>query len=187
MNWKILGAVIATIFVVLIIIAIVIMVLYSINTSFKTAIDSIYPFTNTFDNTLSNGTSANGTSASGTSATTSTNDTLSDGISDVYYSTVTSDNNSSGVVDYQSTLDSAVITTAMSNQHSTWSAEVAPSSRTTIIIGDMEEATTMATPRTGFSAYRFETPPTYGSQSQFAEGDDYRHNYSSRNSISRFT
>ena len=178
MSWEIVGAVIATLFAVLIIIAIVIMVLYSINTGFKTAIDSIYPFTNKFDNTTSSGTTS--------SDTTSTTDSLSDGISDVYYSTVTADNNSS-VADYQSTLDSAVITTAMSNQHGAWAAEVAPNSRTTQIIGDMEEASTMAIPRTGFSAYRFETPPTYGSQSQFAEGDNYRHNYSSRNSITRFT
>jgi len=179
MSWAIVGAVIATLFAVLIIIAIVIMVLYGTNTGFKTAIDSIYPFTNNFDDTVSSGTA-------GTASTPATTDSLSEGVSDSWYSTVTSENSSSEV-DYQTTLEGSVITSAMSSQHGTWAAEVAPTSRTTIIIGDMEEAATMAMPRTGFSAYRFETPPTYGSQSQFAEGDDYRHNYSSRNSMTRFT
>jgi hypothetical protein len=87
---------------------------------------------------------------------------------------------------YQTTLEGSVISPSMTTQHGSWAKEVAPSSHRSMIIGDIEEAATMSTPRTGFSAYRFETPPTYGTPSQHAEGDDYRHNYSSRNTIKQY-
>ena len=173
MSWKIIGAIAATAFAVLIIIAIVIMVFYGTNTAFKTAVDALFPSSFIgFD-------SSSDLPSTAPPAGDTANDELDSGVTDAWYSTVTSDN-SDYVSDYQGVLDGSVITDSMAIQHSAWSAEVGPRSRTTIMLGDMEEAATMAMPRTGLSAYKFRSPPTYGTPSQYAEGDDYRHQYGSR-------
>jgi hypothetical protein len=106
-------------------------------------------------------------------------DPLSSGINDSWYSTVTSDNNHY-MDDYQSKLEESVVTGKMKHQHGEWANEIAPKSRTAMMIGDMEEAATMSTPRYGLNAFRFETPKTHGCKSQFVEGDEYRHKYSSK-------
>lgn len=113
-------------------------------------------------------------------ASTSTDtDELSTGIKDVWYSTVTSDNDHY-MEDYQGKLEGSVVTNKMKFQHNEWAAEVAPKSRTAMIIGDMDEATVMATPRYGLTSFRFETPKRYGNLTQLAEGDDYRHKYNTK-------
>jgi hypothetical protein len=106
-------------------------------------------------------------------------DPLSSGINDSWYSTVTSDNNHY-MDDYQSKLEESVVTGKMKHQHGEWANEIAPKSRTAMMIGDMEEAATMSIPRYGLNAFRFETPKTHGCKSQFVEGDEYRHKYSSK-------
>jgi hypothetical protein len=106
-------------------------------------------------------------------------DPLSSGINDSWYSTVTSDNNHY-MDDYQSKLEESVVTGKMKHQHGEWANEIAPKSRTAMMIGDMEEAATMSTPRYGLNSFRFETPKTHGCKSQFVEGDEYRHKYSSK-------
>lgn len=173
MSGKIIGAIAATAFAVLIIIAIVIMIFYGTNTTFKTAVDALFPSSVIgFD-------SSSDLPSTAPPAGDTTTDELDSGVTDAWYSTVTADN-SDYVSDYQGVLDGSVITDSMAIQHSAWSAEVGPRSRTTIMLGDMEEAATMAMPRTGLSAYKFRSPPTYGTPSQYAEGDDYRHQYGSR-------
>jgi hypothetical protein len=176
---EIIGTIAGTAIVVLIIIAIIIMVLYNKNTAFKTAVDALFTSSSIGFNSSSD------SSSKVLPASSTTTDELNDGVNDAWYSTVTSDNNKY-MSDYQGVLDGSVITDSMASQHSAWSAEVGPKSRTTIMLGDMEEAATMAMPRTGLSAYRFRSPPTYGNPSQYAEGDDYRHQYGSR-SYKEFT
>ena len=185
MSGKIIGAIAGTALTVLIIIAIVVIVLYGTNTAFKTAIDALFPSSFVgFDSSSDLPSTVPPVTAPPASDTTT--DELGDGVTDAWYSTVTSDN-SDYVSDYQGVLDSSVITNSMATKHNAWSAEVGPRSRTTIMLGDLEEAATMAMPRTGLSAYKFRSPPTYGTTSQHAEGDDYRHNYGSGRSYTSFT
>lgn len=162
-GWGIFGIVIA----VLIIIAIVLIVLYYEDPKFKKWVDDMskkatYVVSPGFSHNQAYG----------------EHDPLSSGIKEAWYSTVTSDNNHY-MEDYQQLLEGTVVTGKMKAQHGEWADEIGPRSRTVMMVGDIDEAATMSTPRYGLNAFRFETPKTHGCKSQFAEGDDYRDKYSS--------
>lgn len=153
---------------ILVIIAILVL-LYFTDPAYKTWVDGLFKkkFANAF------------TTPADMASTSTDTDELSTGIKDVWYSTVTSDNDHY-MEDYQGKLEGSVVTNKMKFQHNEWAAEVAPKSRTAMIIGDMDEATVMATPRYGLTSFRFETPKRYGNLTQLAEGDDYRHKYNTK-------
>ena len=154
--------------VVLVVIAIIVLIVYAADPAFKKWVDDM-------------GKKASYVVSSGFTPhqAPGEQDPLSSGINDAWYSTVTSDN-SHYMEDYQSKLEDSVVTGKMKHQHGEWANEIAPKSRTVMLIGDMEEAATMSTPRYGLNAFRFETPKTHGCKSQLVEGDDYRDKYSSK-------
>lgn len=142
---------------------------YMADPAYKAWVDGI--FKKSFSNAF--------TTPADMASTNADTDKLSTGIKDVWYSTVTSNNNNY-IEDYQGKLEGSVVTNKMKLQHTEWAAEVGPKSRTAMIIGDMDEATVMATPRYGLTSFRFETPKRYGNLTQLTEGDDYRHKYNTK-------
>ena len=173
---------------VLLLLVIAVGIWYSSDPNFKTWLNTIFPssFQTSFlkNKNITCPSDKYSTAQSSTvSSSNSVGSKLDDGITDTWYATVTSSDNDNYTEDYQSTLESSVITKKMQDQQTDWVAEVGPTSRKTMIIGDMDEATIMATPRYGITSFKFETPKTYGCVTQLVEGDDYRAKYNTTSKI----